>query len=194
MIDELDTFFINETQPLDAVLIQPTSTASLEHLFESAEAKKGQSPLDLDDSAWGFDEALDREAELSLFSSSLFSKFGFWDGDQLYGWTERHIKPGLTLDGADLLVAAVEAYLLPALKQSVTTQQFVTMHNPIRARAVDGVNIPEYIAALGFDADDDLDSDYLPEADNWLQPEYVTVTDEQLVALFPELLKVDESL
>ena len=86
-------------------------------------------------------ETEEEAAALTLFSESLFSKWGFWDGDQLYEWKEQHVIPGMELSCADLLVAAVEAYLLPALKQNVEVEWLCTVHNPIRAMAVDGVKV-----------------------------------------------------
>jgi hypothetical protein len=80
-------------------------------------------------------------AALTLFSSSLLSKFAFWDGDQLFDWKKHHIKPGKELTGYDLLVSAVTAYLLPALKQRVAIETFDTMHNPIRAIRIDGTAV-----------------------------------------------------
>lgn len=122
---------------------------------------------------------------LDLWSPGLFSKFGFCDGDQLYEWKEKHLKPRKEVNSAKLLVAAVRAYLLPALKQKVEVEIFETIHNPIRAVAVDGVEV-----------DWDLEEDPFEDGQGErfaLEPEIVRVTDQQLAALFPDLLSSEEN-
>lgn len=80
---------------------------------------------------------------VTLDSRSLFSKWGFEDGDVLHEWwyyTGR-IEPASAPDtdlrffGLDhlTLIIAVQKYLLPALPRSVETYRVSTLHNPIRA-------------------------------------------------------------
>ena len=106
--------------------------------------------------------AEEEAAGVYLWSPGLFSKFGFGDGDHLFDWKERHVKPGTELNSADLLVAAVEAYLLPALRQKVEVELLATMHNPIRAVTVDGVPVDWDVEEGGLEADAQVEAFGLP--------------------------------
>jgi hypothetical protein len=84
------------------------------------------------------------EPHLTLFSSSLLSKWGFNDGDDPDDWLdycEAHQVDHNELDFP--LVALVRRYLLPKLQQSVTVVEIETSHNPIRADSVDGQDVTE---------------------------------------------------
>ena len=116
---------------------------------------------------------------MNLWSEGLFSKYGFWDGDQLFDWKERHLLPGKELLGVSLLVAAVKAYLLPALRQKVVVEVVDTVHNPIRAISVDGIPVD-------WEWENETQGETF-----WLEPRMVRVTDQQLAALFPNLLSVE---
>ena len=72
---------------------------------------------------------------VEFFTEDLLHKFGFGDGDMLYDLVEEH---DLGVDDRDLLVAVVEALVVPRLDQSVETYTLGTLHNPIRAHTVDG--------------------------------------------------------
>lgn len=86
---------------------------------------------------------------ITLFSSSLFSKFGFYDGDtpeQVYEWLESDAPElledyGRTWRWRPVLVELVENHLLPWLGTDVETYRIETNHNPIRARSVNGVEV-----------------------------------------------------
>ena len=78
----------------------------------------------------------DEQAFLTLYPDGLLSKFGFGDGDIMWDLIEER---GLAVHHQDLLIAVVERLLLPRLDQQVTTFTLgATLHNPIRAQAVDG--------------------------------------------------------
>lgn len=79
---------------------------------------------------------------LRLSSSSLLSKWGFQDGDEpemVYDYCEAHGIDYSRLDWHATLIKLVRTYLLPALDQDVEVYEVITIHNPIRAEAVDGV-------------------------------------------------------
>jgi hypothetical protein len=80
-----------------------------------------------------------------LFSQGLLSKWGFSDGDVLDDplWDEAD-RRGDDPRGHDehaVLIRAVREYLLPRLDQSVEVETTSTIHNPIRATKVDGVEV-----------------------------------------------------
>lgn len=73
---------------------------------------------------------------IAFFSYDLVSKFGFGDGDMLWDLIEER---DLGVDHHDLLIAVVERLLVPRLDEEVETYTIgATLHNPIRARTVDG--------------------------------------------------------
>lgn len=81
---------------------------------------------------------------LTLFSSSLLSKFGFNDGeepDDVWDLLDRAGQTDLADNWHEVLIQLVEEYLLPALDQRVEVMRIETNHNPIRARTVDGVDV-----------------------------------------------------
>lgn len=78
-----------------------------------------------------------------LDSDGLLSKWGFNDGDVPDGfldWCDDHGHP-YPPDGHDLLRTLVRRYLLPRLEQRVDVVDIGTIHNPIRAQTVDGVDV-----------------------------------------------------
>ncbi len=76
------------------------------------------------------------ETTITLYPDGLLHKFGFRDGDLLWDLIQDR---GLGVDHQDLLIAVVERLLLPRLDQEVETSTIgATLHNPIRARTVDG--------------------------------------------------------
>lgn len=80
------------------------------------------------------------EGTILLFSAGLLSKWGFKDGDLLYDLLWEHDMRDGDLAHAVLCVVVRER-LLPALDQAVEVQEIGTIHNPIRARTVDGVDV-----------------------------------------------------
>lgn len=83
---------------------------------------------------------------ITLQSDSLFSKFGFCDGDILDDWW--YWRFALASDGPQLapehelqdhgfahalLIRLVEHHLLPALPRVIETYRISSIHNPIRA-------------------------------------------------------------
>lgn len=105
---------------------------------------------------------------MKLFSACLLSKWGFDDGDLFSDFVFRYGGPDAPDDGS-VLVAAVKAYLLPKLKQSVEVVEIETSHNPIRALRVDGGRVDWY----------------LHNPDIKLEPESVEITEQDIFALFP---------
>lgn len=76
-------------------------------------------------------------AEVVAFRpEGLLHKFGFGDGDLLVDLMEEH---HVEVDRSDLLVAVVERLVVPRLDQRVETYTLTSLHNPIRASTVDGV-------------------------------------------------------
>lgn len=74
--------------------------------------------------------------KVTLYAAGLLSKWGFMDGDELDWLWEFDIK-----DKHAVLCAVVRQKLLPALKQAVEVEEICTIHNPIRARTVDGKDV-----------------------------------------------------
>jgi hypothetical protein len=75
---------------------------------------------------------------MRFYTSSLLTKFGFEDGDQL---TNILLDNGFELQNSEyLLRRIVRERILPVLDQKVEVQD-IGMHNPIRAVSIDGINI-----------------------------------------------------
>lgn len=82
------------------------------------------------------------EPTLTLDSDGLLSKFGFNDGDAPDAWLDYCEANGIDYNEVDFpLVQLVRQYLLPALDQRVTVVEIETIHNPIRAKTVDGIEV-----------------------------------------------------
>lgn len=108
--------------------------------------------------------------KITLFSSCLLSKWGFGDGDEPDSWLDHLDEHGINYDDVEWpLVQLVRRYLLPALEKNHTIEvyEIESIHNPIRARVVDGIEIDDYAA----------------EPQVRMRPEYVEVP-------LPEALKV----
>ncbi|MGY0388050.1 hypothetical protein ACWZJV_13865 [Nocardioides sp. WG-D5] len=119
-----------------------------------------------------------RPHHLQLDWESLFSKFGFNDGDvpeEFDAWRAAQgyeaIDWALEGDWHTILDETVRAWLLPATDREVVVTATITNHNPIRAVEVDGVPAEDFdeLVREGLAAD--------------LQPEYVEVP-------YPEVEKV----
>lgn len=81
---------------------------------------------------------------VTLFSSSLLSKWGFNDGDAPDDWLDYCEAHGIDYNEVDFpLTELVRRYLLPAIEQNVTAVEIETIHNPIRVETVDGVDVTE---------------------------------------------------
>lgn len=81
---------------------------------------------------------------MTLFSSSLLSKWGFNDGDVPELWLDWCEAQGIDYKAFDFPWAAlVRKYLVPVIEQDITVVDIETMHNPIRAATVDGVDVTE---------------------------------------------------
>lgn len=81
---------------------------------------------------------------LRLHSDSLLSKWGFNDGDmpdRVYDYCDANGIGYAELNWTATLIRLVREHLLPALEHQVDVYEIVTIHNPIRARTVDGVRI-----------------------------------------------------
>jgi len=84
------------------------------------------------------------EAHLTLFSSSLLSKWGFNDGDDPDEWLDYCDAHGIDHNAVDFpLIPLVHQYLLPKIGQKITVVEIETSHNPIRALTVDGEDMAE---------------------------------------------------
>lgn len=86
---------------------------------------------------------------VTLFSEGLLSKWGFGDGDclddVLYDWADENGIPYSRLNDHAVLIRLVREYVLPALDQQVVAYTISTIHNPIRAKAIDGVPLAEAV-------------------------------------------------
>ncbi|WP_435597023.1 hypothetical protein [Streptomyces anulatus] len=81
---------------------------------------------------------------MTLFSSSLLSKWGFNDGDDPCDWLDYCEANDIDHANVDFpLVELVRRFLVPQIDQQVTVVEIETIHNPIRAETVDGVDMTE---------------------------------------------------
>lgn len=85
------------------------------------------------------------EPRLTLFADSLFSKWGFNDGDcpdWLLDYCDEHDLP-YPEDWHTALCTLVRGHLVPALAPMVKVVEIGTNHNPIRAQSVGGVEVSD---------------------------------------------------
>lgn len=83
---------------------------------------------------------------LRLFSDGLLSKWGFGDGDepdQVWDSLDEQDIDYATFSWHPVLIQIVRRYLLPVLTQEVTVVEIETIHNPIRAETVNGVDVTD---------------------------------------------------
>src|ERR1700674_2572791 len=72
-----------------------------------------------------------KEPCIRLCAESLWSKFGFEDGDILDAlMVQDHVR--IRCDTHELLYHLVNKYLLPLLPEKITTTYWLTSHNPCR--------------------------------------------------------------
>lgn len=104
---------------------------------------------------------------MRFYTDSLLSKWGFGDGDML---DDLLFDNGLPY-GHDVLIRVVRNKILPVIQQNVEVYEISTNHNPIRAKAVDGIEVDDY--------------NYNPNIK--LTPEYVDVPDSEILELAREI-------
>lgn len=83
----------------------------------------------------------------SLDAESLLSKWGFGDGDALSDWWWDHYGAEPPFNDHDMLHALVLAYLVPAIHDGAREVEIIridTIHNPVRADTLDGVQVDHY--------------------------------------------------
>lgn len=84
-----------------------------------------------------------------FYTSSLLSKWGFKDGDIFDDilYDNFITMPEVTAEPHDrehqALIHIVKEFILPKLDQKVEVVEICTIHNPIRAKTVDGVNVED---------------------------------------------------
>ncbi|MFI2358159.1 hypothetical protein OG582_11915 [Streptomyces anulatus] len=84
------------------------------------------------------------EPTLTLFSADLLSKWGFNDGDSPGSWLDWCDNRGVDYNMFDFPWAAiVRKHLVPAIEQDVTVVDVETIHNPIRVKTVNGVDVTQ---------------------------------------------------
>lgn len=86
--------------------------------------------------------------DLHLHATSLFSKWGFGDGDIVDEWYwdtfDGPIPNGISHH--DVLIELVRKVLVPAIETAghrIDVYEIDTIHNPIRARYFDDVDVPD---------------------------------------------------
>lgn len=110
------------------------------------------------------------EGHFYLDANSLLSKWGFGDGDALDDWWWDQFDMAPDVDTHELLYSLIVAHLVPALRDrgyEVELERIDTIHNPVRARTLNGIEVDHY--SLG-------DSRIDP-------PVWVTVSPEQVEAI-----------
>lgn len=83
---------------------------------------------------------------LTLVTSGLLRKYGFNDGDEPDQVDDVLEAANIDLAAGDwhsILRRLVREHVLPVLDQRVEVEEIETIHNPIRAITVDGVNVEE---------------------------------------------------
>jgi len=85
---------------------------------------------------------------LLLMSAGLLSKWGFNDGDAPDDWLDWCEERGIDWGALpswrdDVLPELVRRFLVPVLSQDVKLVFITTIHNPIRAGTVDGVDVED---------------------------------------------------
>lgn len=104
-----------------------------------------------------------------LYSADLLCKWGFGDGDMFDDFIIEYGDYDI-LTGHEVLKAAVQKFLVPVVKQALEISSDVScLHNPIRALTVDGQEVSWYEENQGVE----------------LEPKFVEVSAEQVMALFP---------
>lgn len=84
---------------------------------------------------------------IELHAIDLLNKWGFGDGDVIWDWAYDH---GVDLDDRETtdhvaLQSLVRKFLVPAIEaagHAVEIQDLETIHNPIYASSLDGVDVP----------------------------------------------------
>jgi hypothetical protein len=109
------------------------------------------------------------EPKLFLYSECLLSKWGFTDGDEPDFWLDWCDEQGVDYNAWDwhtVLRRLVREHLAPKLDQRVELVDIETIHNPIRAETVDGVEV------------------------DWYADQPITLTPDHVEIPFPEVLRV----
>lgn len=86
-------------------------------------------------------------APFVLSGNGLCSKWGNGDGDALDDWWWDTYGEEPTVNTDDLLFALVATFLVPAIRaagHTVEIERIGTIHNPVRARLFDGVEVDQY--------------------------------------------------
>ena len=83
------------------------------------------------------------EPHVTLYSSGLLSKWGFDDGDPPESFLDYCDERGIQSPPWPL-ESIIRKYMLPVLDQAVEIIVIgITIHNPVRAVTVDGVNVED---------------------------------------------------
>ncbi|MFK4760315.1 hypothetical protein ACI3KS_05205 [Microbacterium sp. ZW T5_45] len=83
----------------------------------------------------------------TLDAEGLLSKWGFGDGDALDDWWWDNFDEEPPFNDHDMLHALVVTYLVPAIcdaAREVEVFRLETIHNPVRARTLDRVEVDHY--------------------------------------------------
>ncbi|MFD5033637.1 hypothetical protein ACFWM0_25000 [Streptomyces sp. NPDC058405] len=84
------------------------------------------------------------EPTVTLFSSSLLSKWGFNDGEPPEPWLDWCDAQGIDYNQIEYpLARLVRDHLISVIEQHITVVDIETIHNPIRAETVDGADMTE---------------------------------------------------
>jgi hypothetical protein len=99
---------------------------------------------------WSYlEECIDKNRCIDIPTESLFSKYGFWDGDLISAVCEDedwyNLKPySARPDAHEILMTVVRTLVLPHIEEEIELQEmFATCHNPCRAASVCGLTCEE---------------------------------------------------
>jgi len=106
---------------------------------------------------------------MRLYTAGLLSKWGFGDGDVLDDMIFDSLGGGV--DYSKTLIKVVREFVVPKIKNKIELQEIGTIHNPIRASMVDGIEV-----------------DWIEEQDIELEPEFVDVPDEDILRIAKEFI------
>lgn len=113
-------------------------------------------------------------AMVKFYTCGLLSKWGFLDGELLSDATDEVYSYDPETEKR-ALVAVVKHFVIPKIENAIELVEITTIHNPIRAVRVDGVNVN----ALWF-------SDLSDEQHSMIRPTCVEVPLHDIIAFLRE--------
>jgi len=119
-------------------------------------------------------------------TDSLFSKWGFCDGDLLceliFDVSEEMGVPSKNVDFHQCLHKVLKKYVIPKIKNRLDIVFITTCHNPVRTRTLDGVEV------------DWFDPEWYENSGLKLEPEVIAVDEDTVKQTIMDVLAASEAL